>query len=327
MFTRRSFTRTGLAAATALAATLALGAPSQAADAVKVGVFPVSSALPYFVALERGYFKDAGIEPTMVKLIGGPALVGAMITGDIDAAANLVTIEGMNANLKKPGVAHYISVNSQNKQYQMEQFVVGANSGIRSFADLKGKKIMSAPGPANMTMARAVLAANGLKEGDYQLDQLDMGQHVAAMKAGTFDAGYTLEPTATIMANQGSAKMLEAGVIATYVLGTEKADAFVAGGALTGKFLAERPDVARRFAAAWGKALADIAKDDGVRKHLVKNTFTPPDLAPTMPLVKFVMVGDLSAEDRAEFQQFIDFATETKILEAKVDTAKYLKTF
>jgi NitT/TauT family transport system substrate-binding protein len=327
MFTRRSFTRTGLAAATALAATLALGAPSQAADAVKVGVFPVSSALPYFVALERGYFKDAGIEPTMVKLIGGPALVGAMITGDIDAAANLVTIEGMNANLKKPGVAHYISVNSQNKQYQMEQFVVGANSGIRSFADLKGKKIMSAPGPANMTMARAVLAANGLKEGDYQLDQLDMGQHVAAMKAGTFDAGYTLEPTATIMANQGSAKMLEAGVIATYVLGNEKADAFVAGGALTGKFLAERPDVARRFAAAWGKALADIAKDDGVRKHLVKNTFTPPDLAPTMPLVKFVMVGDLSAEDRAEFQQFIDFATETKILEAKVDTAKYLKTF
>jgi NitT/TauT family transport system substrate-binding protein len=129
------------------------------------------------------------------------------------------------------------------------------------------------------------------------------------------------------MANQGSAKMLEAGVIATYVLGNEKADAFVAGGALTGKFLAERPDVARRFAAAWGKALADIAKDDGVRKHLVKNTFTPPDLAPTMPLVKFVMVGDLSAEDRAEFQQFIDFATETKILEAKVDTAKYLKTF
>ena len=67
---------------------------------------------------------------------------------------------------------------------------------MNSLADLKGKKLMSAPGPANVTMAKAVLAAAGLKEGDYTIDQLDMGQHVNAMKAGTFDAGYTLEPNA-----------------------------------------------------------------------------------------------------------------------------------
>lgn len=327
MLTRRQVTGRGLAAAAAIAASLALGSTVQAADQVKVGVFPVSSALPYFVALERGYFKEVDIEPTMVKLIGGPALVGAMITGDIDVAANLVTIEGMNANIKKPGVVNYISINSQNKKYKMEQFVVGTNSGIDSWADLKGKKIMSAPGPANMTMARAVLAANGLKEGDYQLDQLGMGQHVSAMKAGTFDAGYTLEPTASIMAQQGSARTLEAGVIATYVLGSDDADAFVAGGALTDRFIQERPEVAKRFAMAWGKALADIANDDNARSHLVKNTFTPPDLAPTMPMVKFVMVADLDDGDRAEFQKFIDFAAENGILESKVDTSKYLKSF
>ena len=327
MFSRRKLFRKSLAASAAIAAVLAFGAPAQAADAVKVGVFPVSSALPYFVALERGYFKEAGIDASMVKLIGGPALIGAMITGDIDVAANLVTIEGMNANIKKPGVVNYISVNSQNKKYKMEQFVVRAGSGIESYADLKGKKIMSAPGPANIMMARAVLAANGLKEGDYQLDQLDMGQHVSAMKAGTYDAGYTLEPTASIMAQQGSAKTLEAGVIAKYVLGSDEADAFTAGGALTGKFIEERADVARRFAMAWGKALADIAKDETTRSHLVKNTFTPPDLAPTMPMVNFVMASDLTAEDRAEFQKFIDFASESGILEKKVDTAKYLKTF
>lgn len=327
MFTRRKFSRKSLAAATAVAAFLAFGPAAQAADAVKVGVFPVSSALPYFVALERGYFKDADIDASMVKLIGGPALVGAMITGDIDVAANLVTIEGMNANLKKPGVVNYISINSQNRQHKMEQFVVRTGSGIESYADLKGKKIMSAPGPANIMMARAVLAANGLKEGDYQLDQLGMGQHVSAMQAGTYDAGYTLEPTASIMAQQGSAKTLEAGVIAKYVLGSDMADAFIAGGALTGRFIEERPDVARRFATAWGKALADIAGDDSARSHLVKNTFTPPDLAPTMPMVKFVMTGDLTDDDKAEFQKFIDFAAESGILEEKVDTAKYLKTF
>src|SRR4051812_46810909 len=37
--------------------------PAAAQDKVKVGVFPVSSSLPYFVALEKGYFKEQNIEP------------------------------------------------------------------------------------------------------------------------------------------------------------------------------------------------------------------------------------------------------------------------
>ena len=176
-----------------------------------------SASLPYFVALELGFFKEQNIEPEMVRLIGGPPNVAAMITNQIDAAAVLVTIEGMNANIKKPGVAMYISINSQNKTYQMEQFVIRKGLEAKTLADLKGKKIMSAPGPANVTMAKAALAAAGLKEGEYTLDQLDMGQHVNAMTAGTFDAGYTLEPNASTMRKMGVATTLEAGVIAHYV--------------------------------------------------------------------------------------------------------------
>src|SRR5262245_50348613 len=189
-----------IAGALMAASVPALMSPALAQDKVKVGVFPVSSSLPYFVALERGFFKEQNIEPEMVRLIGGPPNVAAMITNQIDASAVLVTIEGMNANLKKSGVAMYISLNSQNRTYQMEQFVVrSALSGVNSLADLKGKKIMSAPGPANVTMAKAALAAVGLKDGDYSIDQLDMAQHVNVMQAGTFDAGYTLEPNASTM--------------------------------------------------------------------------------------------------------------------------------
>lgn len=319
--------RTALGLAAAAAVTLSGVVGAQAADNVKVGVFPVTSALPYFVALERGYFKDVDIETEMVRLIGGPALISAMITNDIDVAANLVTIEGMNANLKKPGLVNYISINSQNKKYKMETFVVREGYDAKTIADLKGARIMSAPGPANIMMARAVLAANGLKKGDYQLDQLAIPQHVAAMKAGTYDAGYTLEPAVTMMKNLGSARTLETGVIATYVLGDDEADAWVAGTAMTGEFLAERPAVAKRFAAAWTRALDDIAKDDTVRKHLVKNTFTPPAVAPTVPLVHFVMTSDMTDADKAEFQQFMDFVTDNGILSEKVDVNKAIKTF
>src|SRR3954471_20407688 len=105
--------RIGLSAAL-LAGVMALCAPAAAQDKVKVGVFPVGSSLPYFVAVERGFFKEQNIETEMVRLIGGPPNVAAMITNQIDVGAVLVTIEGMNANVKKPGVAMYIGVHSQN---------------------------------------------------------------------------------------------------------------------------------------------------------------------------------------------------------------------
>jgi NitT/TauT family transport system substrate-binding protein len=316
-----------LIAGMAIASTLA-ALPAAAQDKVRVGVFPVSSSLPYFVALERGFFKEQNIEPEMTRLIGGPPNIAAMITNQIDAAAVLVTIEGMNANLKKPGVAMYISVNSQNVKYEMEQFVVRNGFNAKSLKDLKGAKIMSAPGPANVTMAKAALAAVGLKEGDYTIDQLDMGQHVNAMKAGTFDAGYTLEPNASVMRKLGIAHTIEAGVIAHYVLGDPNANAYVGGCALTSDFIASRPDVARRFTAAWAKAVDFINQHpDEARKHLLKNTFTPPEVVDSVPMIKYVMAKDLTAQDKQEFQKFIDFSVTTGTLPEKVDVTKYLKTF
>ena len=312
----------------ALAAIATLVAPASAQDKVKVGVFPVSSSLPYFVAVERGFFKEQNVEPEMVRLIGGPPNVAAMITNQIDASAVLVTIEGMNANIKKRGVAMYISVNSQNKTYQMEQFVVRKGFPATSLKDLKGARIMSAPGPANVTMAKAALGAVGLKDGDYTIDQLDMGQHVNVMQAGTFDAGYTLEPNASTMRKMGIATTIEAGVIAHYVLGDPDANAFVAGCALTSDFIKSRPDVAKRFAAAWGRAVELInSNPQEARKHLLKNTFTPDDVVDTVPMIRYFMAKDLTAKDKADYQKFIDFSVQTGTLSEKVDVSKYLQAF
>jgi NitT/TauT family transport system substrate-binding protein len=315
-------------ATAALALVASLVTPSAAQDKVKVGVFPVSSTLPYFVAVERGFFKEQNIETEMVRLIGGPPNVAAMITNQIDASAVLVTIEGMNANIKKPGVAMYISVNSQNKTHQMEQFVVRKGFNATSLKDLKGAKIMSAPGPANVTMAKAALAAVGLKEGDYSIDQLDMGQHVNAMTAGTFDAGYTLEPNASTMRKLGVATTLEAGVIARYILGDPEANAFVGGCALTSDFIKSRPEAAKRFTAAWEKAARLINENPAdARKHLVKNTFTPEDVVDTVPMVRYFMAKDLTDKDKADYQKFIDFSVQAGTLEQKIDVTKYLQAF
>src|SRR6266478_1214966 len=312
------------------ALTLSVAGPDRAAaqDKVSVGVFPVSSSLPYFVALERGLFKEQNIDPEMTKLMGGPPNVAAMMTNQIEVSAVLVTLEGLNANVKKPGVAMYISVNSQTKVWKMEQFVVRNGFKAETIADLKGAKLMSAPGPANLNTAKAILAKNGLKEGDYTIDQLDMGQHINAVTAGTFDGGYTLEPNASMMIKAGVARSREAGVISKYILGDEAADAFAAGCAMTSDFIAKRPEVAKRFAAAWSKAIDFINKNpDEARQYLARNTFTPDNVVDMVSMLGYVMAGNMSARQIGDLQQLADFGNSIGVVPEKLDVTKVLQKF
>ena len=304
--------------------------PALAQDKVKVGVFPISSSLPYFVAIEKGYFKELNIEPETVRLMGGPPNVAALMTNQIEVSAVLVTLEGLNANVKKPGVAMYIAMHSQTPVNKKEQFVVRTEllDKVKSIKDLKGLKLMSAPGPANLNTAKGVLAKAGLKDSEYSIDQLDMGQHVNAMKAGTFDGGYTLEPGATIMEKMGVAKTLEAGVISKYILGDDKADAFAAGCAFTTDFIQKRPDVAKRFAQAWSKAVDFIkANPTEARKYLAKNTMTPDDLVDSVPMLGYTMVKDFTPAQLGYLQKFSDFGTEIGVVPEKLDVKKFVKSF
>src|SRR5437868_14557133 len=87
------------AALVLLTSLAALPAPSRAQekvqDKVRVGVLPVSSWLPYFVALERGLFMEENIQPEMTKLMGGPLNVAAMMTNHIVVSSVLVLLEGL----------------------------------------------------------------------------------------------------------------------------------------------------------------------------------------------------------------------------------------
>ncbi len=319
----RFLPRNASALAAGVALLLGFASPGLALDKVKVGVFPVVSSLPYYVALERGFFREQDIETEAVKMMGGPPIVAAMITGDFDATSNLVMLEGMNANLKKPGVVTYLSFNAQSKSFPMEQYVAKPGLSFTSLADLKNApkpiKVMSAPGPGNLIPAREILKRIGLKEGsDFQVTELAENLH--------FELGYTLEPTATQLNRAGAAKTVETGVIAKYILGRDDASAWASGGALTQKFISDRPDVARRFAAAWRKAIVAIRTDPSARQYLKGNTLTPPDLAETVPLPGFKMIDEMSAQELGDLQAYVDFASDAGILSGKVRTSDFAKS-
>ncbi|WP_346914118.1 ABC transporter substrate-binding protein [uncultured Roseibium sp.] len=309
-----------------LAATACGTITAHAADKVKVGVFSASSALPYYVGLKRGYFDEVDIEVETVVIGTHPLIVQALVTGDIDVASNVVTLEGANIVARRPGTLKFIALNGQNAEYIMEQFVVAPNSTAKTVADLKGAKLFSAPGPANLGAAKAVLAAAGLKEGtDFTIQEQGMGNHMGAMKGGTFDGGFTLEALASSMIDQGIAKRLEAGVISKYLLKDEAAEAYAAGAAVSGKMLEERPDVAARFAKAWEKATADANNDPTARAYMAEDMRVNPKLVDTVPLAHFVMSKDLSEKQIEDFQKFIQIGVDLGVVAKPVKAEDLLE--
>jgi NitT/TauT family transport system substrate-binding protein len=303
-------------------------APAHAIDKVTVSVNPVSSALPYFIAVDRGYFKDAGIETDMKRIAVPTLAIGGMVAGQIDAVAVILAIDAANANLKKPGVITFIALNAQSTKYRMEQFVVRKGYEAKTLADLKGARIASAPGLGNITLAKAALAKAGLKDGDYTLDQLEMAQHINVLKSAQYDAAYTLEPGGTMMDQMDIGKTIEAGIIANIILGDPNANAYVGGAALSEDFIKARPDVAKRYAEAWNKAL-DLIRDDPkeARKYLLKNTVTPESVVDTVPLLLHTPVSRLSEQDRKNFQAYVDFAVGVGAVSEKIDMTKFLKAY
>jgi len=303
--------------------------PAMAADHVKFGVFPSSAALPFYIAQNRGYFRDAGIEVEEIPMTSHPLTVQAIVAGGIDGAANLVTLEGANMEARRPKTLKYISLNGQNAQHVIEQFVVKVSSPAKSLKDVKGGfKLFSAPGPANIGAARAVLKKVGLVEGsDFTIQEQPINMHLSVLQAGTFDGGYTLEPAATIMVGQKIGRRLETGVISTYLLGRKEASAFAAGAVLSDKFITERPDVAKRFAQAWARGVKEAQSDSSTRGYLIAGMKVPPELAAVVPLPRIVMTKDLSAADVADFQKFLDIGAELGVVKDKIDGKGVVKAF
>jgi NitT/TauT family transport system substrate-binding protein len=317
---------------TALIAGAILGltatAPASALDKVTVSVNPVSSALPYFIAVDRGYFKEAGIETEMKRIAVPTLAISGMVAGQIDAVAVILAIDAANADIKKPGVITFIALNAQSTKYRMEQFVVRKGYAAKTLAELKGARIACVPGLGNVTLAKAALAKAGLKEGDYTLDQLEMAQHINVLKSGQYDAAYTLEPGGTMMDQMEIATTIDAGIIASIILGDPNANAYVGGAALSEDFIKSRPDVARRYAQAWNKALDLIANDPKeARKYLLKNTVTPESVVETVPLLLHTPVSKLSEQDRKNFQAYVDFAVGLGAVSEKIDMTHYLKAY
>ncbi|MEU4829256.1 ABC transporter substrate-binding protein [Streptosporangium sp. NPDC023615] len=308
----------GLVAALALAACgtsgTDTGKPANSAGLEKtelnIGVVPVPSSAPLFIAQEKGFFKAEGLTIKTETIQAPQAVMPKILNGSIDtfltSYVSLITISDSGAAKLK------MLAESQQGAPGINGVVVVKDSPIKEPKDLKGKKIavnvLKALGEVTVS---AQLKVHGLAPADVSFVAVPFADQLAQLKAGTVDAAWMAEPY--ISAAQ---KDLGGRVIIDTLSGPTEGLP-LDGWATTADWLAKYPKTAAAFQRAIGKA-QQIAATDRQELNKVIPTFTqiPADVASTMAMGTFS-----TSLNTTRIQRVADLLAEFQITKTKIDAA------
>ena len=207
-----------------------------------MGYIPNIQYAPFYAAVEKGYFKDAGIEIEFDYKFetDGVALVGA---GEMPFAV----VSGEQVLLARAQGLPVTYVAAWYQQYPVS-VVAKSEASVIVPQDLKGKKI-GLPGlfGANYIGLRALLNAGKLTEADVTLDAIGFNQ-VELVAAGQQDivVGYTANEPIQLRAQ---------GIPVTEIRVADYAQLAANGILSSEKVVAENPELVRAFVGAFLKGL------------------------------------------------------------------------
>ena len=289
-----------------------------AAPKLRIGFWPVAAGLPFFAAVDKGYFKEAGLDVEPLKFAGAQQVMEGMLAGRCDGSANGTGSANLAiGEIAQPGLFKIFCTNPSNAKYVLDEFIVAKDSPIKTMAELAGKKVASGPGIQNVTLCKTMLERAGAKGAT--VSELPIGQHVAALVAGQVDACYTLEPTGTVGRMNGTTRVIEAGVVARYILGDQMAPWHGGAASLTTEFIKKNPEIAKKYIAAYARGVDLVrTKPDEARQFMKGYTAIEGKLTAEVPLASYMLYNEFKPSDVAYFQKFYDLFTEKGIFEKKV---------
>jgi NitT/TauT family transport system substrate-binding protein len=213
-----------------------------------MGFIPNVQYAPFYVAVDKGYFKEAGLELEFdyKSETDGMALVGAN-------QLPFAIVSGEQVPLARAQGLPVVYVLSWWRDYPVA-VVAKKSSNIRQPADLKGKKI-GLPGPfgASYVGLRALLDVAGLQETDISMDAIGYNQ-VEALAADKDQA-------VVVYANNEPIQLRERG----YEIDTIRVADYVSlasNGLITNEStIAENPDLVRRMTLAILRGIRDTIEN------------------------------------------------------------------
>jgi NitT/TauT family transport system substrate-binding protein len=236
-----------IASAAVSAASFAVSA--YAIDKVAVGTGGSASDAPFYIAYDKGFFKDEGLDVDLIVLDSGAKVIAPLGTGELDVGSGALSVGFWNALVR--GVKFRIVADRGHAEpgylYQtvfMRKDLIDGGQ-FKSLADLKGKTMgFAAQGVTSLSLLNEAAKFAGIKFDDVTPVYLSFPQQIAALQNKALDGTFLIEPQATAAVNAGyGVRFMDTNVFYPY---QQISTIFYSD-----KFARERKDVADRFMRAW----------------------------------------------------------------------------
>lgn len=173
---------------------------------LKVGVTPVFASIGIFAALEKGYFKDQGLDVELVNFQSGDLMTAPMATGDLQVGSGALSAGTFNAIARGLAIKIVADQNSATSSSTNAWVVRKDLAGsIKTFADWKGHTVsMQAKGNISELLMDMALTKGGLTANDVNLIILPFDQVPVAMANKSVDISHSNEPFTAAGVEQGT---------------------------------------------------------------------------------------------------------------------------
>jgi NitT/TauT family transport system substrate-binding protein len=192
------------------------GAPAYANSKVTVGALRFTSHAASFVAFERGYFADAGLDVEFKFFQAAQPMAVAIASGDADYA--VTAISGGLISLAEKGATKVIGGALSEESGIDGQKILASDAafqaGLTTPAQLAGKKYaVTQSGSSFHYMGSKIAAAEGVEVSFKPLQKV--GAIIGAMKSGQVDAWSIVPHIAKPLAKSGALHII--GDVADYI--------------------------------------------------------------------------------------------------------------
>ena len=184
--------------------------PAHAADHVRIGIARTMSDSGYYIADALGFFRDEGIEVSLVDFKSAAQMIAPLGSGELDVGGGTVSAGLYNAVGRGINVRVVADQASMKPGYGYSSLMVRKDlvdgGRYKGFADLKGMRVgIGAPGTGTASALNEMLKRGGLQYTDVELVYLGFPEHLPAYRNKAIDASITNEPTMTRAIEDGAA--------------------------------------------------------------------------------------------------------------------------
>jgi NitT/TauT family transport system substrate-binding protein len=250
---------------------------ARAAERISFGVLPVIQALPLFVAAEKGFFTEEGLDVEIIPFKSGLEKDAAMAAGQTQGYfGDMLTsiILGTNQVPMRMVATIYNTTGNQ----RMFAVLAAPGTGKPSLTDLAGKGIAGSSNTVIEYVTKELLERETPGATLKMIETKDILARIPMLLGGQVPAAVLPEPLVTFVESRGATVVADdrgLGITPTTLLFTQE-------------FIDNRVDDVRAFLRATTRASVFISEEpESARPMMIKYTRVPEPLQQSFAIPKF----------------------------------------